>query len=285
MAKAIKKETIHAAGIDIGIYTTDFKNEFISLTDIAKYKSIQPSITIHNWLRGRDVVEFLGLWERLHNPDFKLIEFDKFKKDAGSNAYVFSIKEWTEVLGAIGLLTKSGRYGGGIYAHIDIAFEFASWISPEFKLYIIKDYQRLKQDENSRLALNWNLNREIAKLNYRIHTDAIKDNLIPPELTPEQISYKYANEADLLNVALFGKTAKQWRDSNPEKKGNMRDEANLNQLLVLANMESYNAILIEQGNAMSERLVLLREFAIKQMKTLAMVSLDGLRLLPGGDSK
>ncbi len=283
MAKAIKKGTIHAAGIDIGIYTTDFKNEFISLTDIAKYKSIQPSITIHNWLRGRDVVEFLGLWERLHNPDFKLIEFDKFKKDAGSNAYVFSIKEWTEVLGAIGLLTKSGRYGGGIYAHIDIAFEFASWISPEFKLYIIKDYQRLKQDENSRLALNWNLNREIAKLNYRIHTDAIKDNLIPPELTPEQISYKYANEADLLNVALFGKTAKQWRDSNPEKKGNMRDEANLNQLLVLANMESYNAILIEQGKAMSERLVLLREFAVKQMKALAMVSMDGLRRLPGGD--
>ncbi len=285
MAKAIKKETIHAAGIDIGIYTTDFKNEFISLTDIAKYKSIQPSITIHNWLRGRDVVEFLGLWERLHNPDFKLIEFDKFKKDAGSNAYVFSIKEWTEVLGAIGLLTKSGRYGGGIYAHIDIAFEFASWISPEFKLYIIKDYQRLKQDENSRLSLNWNLNREIAKLNYRIHTDAIKDNLIPPELTPEQISYKYANEADLLNVALFGKTAKQWRDSNPEKKGNMRDEANLNQLLVLANMESYNAILIEQGKAMSERLVLLREFAVKQMKALAMVSMDGLRRLPGGDSE
>ena len=239
MVKAIKKETIHAAGIDIGIYTTDFK----------------------------------------------LIEFDKFKKDAGSNAYVFSIKEWTEVLCVIGLLTKSGRYGGGIYAHIDIAFEFASWISPEFKLYIIKDYQRLKSDENSRLSLNWNLNREIAKLNYHIHTDAIKDNLIPPELTPEQISYKYANEADLLNVALFGKTAKQWRDSNPGKDGNMRDEADLNQLLVLANMESYNAIMIEQGKLMSERLVLLREYAIKQMKTLAMVSMDGLNQLPGGDSK
>ena len=173
------------------------------------------------------------------------------------------------------MFTRSGRYGGGIYAHIDIAFEFASWISPEFKLYIIKDYQRLKSDENSRLSLNWNLNREIAKLNYRIHTDAIKDNLIPPELTPEQISYKYANEADFLNVALFGKTAKQWRDSNPGKKGNMRDEANLNQLLVLANMESYNAILIEQEKLMSERLVLLREFAIKQTKTLAMVSMDG----------
>ena len=285
MSKTIKKETIHAAGIDIGIYTTDFKNEFISLTDIAKYKSIQPSVTIHNWLRGRDVVEFLGLWEKLHNPDFKLIEFDKFKENAGSNAYVFSIKDWVEVLGAIGLMTKSGRYGGGIYAHIDIAFEFASWISPEFKLYIIKDYQRLKSDENSRLSLNWNLNREIAKLNYRIHTDAIKDYLIPPELTPEQISYKYANEADMLNVVLFGKTAKQWKEENPGKQGNIRDEAELNQLLVRANMESYNAILIGQGKTMSERIVLLRELAVKQMETLSMVSMDGIKQLPGGDSE
>ena len=285
MSKTIKKETIHAAGIDIGIYTTDFKNEFISLTDIAKYKSIQPSVTIHNWLRGRDVVEFLGLWEKLHNPDFKLIEFDKFKENAGSNAYVFSIKDWVEVLGAIGLMTKSGRYGGGIYAHIDIAFEFASWISPEFKLYIIKDYQRLKSDENSRLSLNWNLNREIAKLNYRIHTDAIKDYLIPPELTPEQISYKYANEADMLNVVLFGKTAKQWKEENPGNQGNIRDEAELNQLLVLANMESYNAILIGQGKTMSERIVLLRELAVKQMETLSMVSMDGIKQLPGSNSE
>ena len=197
---------------------------------------------------------------------------------------MFSIKDWTEKLGAIGLLTKSGRYGGGIYAHIDIAFEFASWISPEFKLYIIKDYQRLKSDENSRLSLNWNLNREVAKLNYRIHTNAIKANLIPPDLTPEQISYKYANEADLLNVALFGKTAKQWRDENTGKKGNIRDEANLNQLLVLANMESYNAILIEQGKLMSERLVLLRDLAIKQMQTLTQISTEHLSLLPGSKS-
>lgn len=276
-----KKETIHAAGIDIGIYTTDFKNEFISLTDIARYKSIDPRITIHNWLRGRDVVEFLGLWEILHNPDFKRIDFDTFKEDAGTNAFVFSIKNWTDKLGAIGLFTKSGRYGGGIYAHIDIAFEFASWISPEFKLYIIKDYQRLKSDENSRLSLNWNLNREIAKLNYRIHTDAIKDNLILQELTPEQISYKYANEADILNVALFGMTAKQWRENNTDKKGNIRDDATLNQLLVLANMESYNAILIEQGKAMSERLVLLRELALKQMETLSAVSMDAIKRLPG----
>lgn len=280
MAKTIKKETIHAAGIDIGIYTTDFKNEFISLTDIARYKSIDPRITIHNWLRGRDVVEFLGLWEVLHNPDFKRIDFDTFKEEAGTNAFVFSIKNWTDELGAIGLFTKSGRYGGGIYAHIDIAFEFASWISPEFKLYIIKDYQRLKSDENSRLSLNWNLNREIAKLNYRIHTDAIKDNLIPPELTPDQISYKYANEADLLNVALFGMTAKQWREKNSGKTGNVRDDATLNQLLVLANMESYNAILIEQGKVMSERLVMLRELALKQMETLSAVSMETIKSLP-----
>ena len=284
MPKTIKKETIHAAGIDIGIYTTDFKNEFISLTDIARYRSIDPRITIHNWLRGRDVVEFLGLWEILHNPDFKRIEFDTFKEEAGTNAFVFSIKDWTDKLGAIGLFTKSGRYGGGIYAHIDISFEFASWISPEFKLYIIKDYQRLKSDENSRLSLNWNLNREIAKLNYRIHTDAIRDHLIPPELTQDQIFFKYANEADMLNVVLFGMTAKQWRDANPGKKGNIRDDANLNQLLVLANMESYNAILIGQGKTMSERIVLLRELAVKQMETLSMVSMDGIKQLPGGDS-
>ena len=279
MTKTIKKETIHAAGIDIGIYTTDFKNEFISLTDIARYRSTDPRITIHNWLRSRDIVEFLGLWEELYNYNFKRIEFDTFKENAGTNAFVFSIKDWTEKLGAVGLFTKSGRYGGGIYAHIDIAFEFASWISPEFKLYIIKDYQRLKADENNRLSLNWNLMREIAKLNYRIHIDAIKDNLIPPELTAEQISYKYANEADLLNVVLFGKTAKQWRKENSGKNGNIRDDADLKQLLVLANMESYNAILISQEKSTSERIVLLRELAVKQMKTLAMVNMDGIRQL------
>ena len=284
MTKDIKKDVIHAKGFDIGIYTTDYENEFISLTDIAKYKSNDPNDVIKNWMRGRETLEFLGLWESLHNPDFKPVEFDGFRSEAGLHAFTMSPTKWIESVNAIGIVTKAGRYGG-TYAHSDIALEFASWVSAEFKLYIMKDYQRLKQDENSRLSLNWNLNREIAKLNYRIHTDAIKDNLIPPELTPEQISYKYANEADLLNVALFGRTAKQWRDSNLGKQGNMRDEANLNQLLVLANMESYNAILIEQGKAMSERLVLLREFAIKQMKTLAMVSMDGLRQLPGGDPK
>lgn len=276
MPAAVKKGTIHADGLDIGIYTTDYRNEYISLTDIAKYRSIDPRVTIHNWLRGRDIVEFLGLWEVLHNPGFKRIEFDTFKENAGTNAFVFSIKDWTEKLGAIGLLTKSGRYGGGIYAHADIAFEFASWISPEFKLYIIKDYQRLKYDENSRLSLSWNLNREIAKLNYRIHTDAIKENLLPPDLTPEQISCTYASEADVINVALFGMTAKQWREANPGEKGNMRDYASLNQLLVLANMESYNALLIEQKKQQAERLTLLRELAVRQMKTLSGISLEKL---------
>ena len=279
MPAAVKKGTIHAGGLDIGIYTTDYRNEYISLTDIAKYRSIQPAITVHNWLRGRDIVEFLGLWEVLHNPGFKRIEFDTFKENAGTNAFVFSIKDWTEKLGAIGLLTKAGRYGGGIYAHTDIAFEFASWISPEFKLYIIKDYQRLKYDENSRLSLSWNLNREIAKLNYRIHTDAIKENLLPPDLTPEQISCTYANEADLINVALFGMTAKQWREANSGVKGNMRDYASLNQLLVLANMESYNALLIEQKKQQAERMKLLRELAVRQMKTLSGISLEKLTRL------
>ena len=285
MAKKPLKEMIHAKGFEIGIYTNDFENEYVSLTDIAKYRSSDPRITIHNWLRSRDIVVFLGLWESLHNPNFKRIDFDTFKEDAGSNAYVFSIKKWNEELGGIGILTKSGRYGGGIYAHIDIALEFASWISPEFKLYIIKDYKRLKTDESSHLSLNWNLSREIAKLNYRIHTDAIKNNLLPPELTPEQISFKYASEADMLNVALFGMTAKQWRDANPDKQGNMRDEATLNQLLVLANMESYNAILIEQGKPQSERLVQLRDLAVRQMQTLAAISMDNLPKLPDGVTK
>ena len=284
MAKKVVKETIHAKGFDISIYTMDFENEFISLTDIAKYKSNVPNDVIKNWMRSRETMEFLGLWETLHNPDFKPVEFDGFRKEAGLHAFTMSPSKWIESVNAIGITTKAGRYGG-TYAHSDIALEFASWISAEFKLYIVKDYQRIKHDENSRLSLNWNLNREVAKLNYRIHTDAIKENLIPPDLTPEQISYKYANEADMLNVALFGKTAKQWRDENPDKKGNIRDDANLNQLLVLANMESYNAILIEQGKSMSERLVLLRDLAIRQMSTLTRISTENLSMLPGNKSE
>ena len=186
------------------------------------------------------------MWEQLHNPNFKPIEFDRFRKDAGYNSFALSPQKWIDTTHAIGIVSKSGRYGG-TFAHSDIAFEFASWISAEFKLYIIKDYKRLKIDESSRLSLCWNLNREISKLNYKIHTDAIKENLLPPELTPLQISMTYSNEADVLNIALFGKTAKQWRDESKHLKGNLRDFASLNQLLVLANMESYNAILIEQG--------------------------------------
>lgn len=233
------KETIHANGFDISIYTNDFQNEFISLTDIAKYKSDAPNDVIKNWMRSRDTIEFLGLWESLHNPNFKPVEFDGFRSQAGANAFTMSPTKWIEGVNAIGIVSKSGRYGG-TYAHSDIAFEFASWVSAEFKLYIIKDYKRIKSDENSRLSLNWNLNREISKLNYKIHTDAIKENLIPAELTSNQIAFTYANEADLLNVALFGMTAKQWRDNNPDKKGNIRDYATLNQLLVLSNMENYN---------------------------------------------
>lgn len=280
MAKKPIKETIHAKGIDIGIYTNDFQNEFISLTDIAKYRNNDdPRFVIQNWMRNRNTVEFLAVWEELHNPNFNRVQFEAVRNEAGLNRFVMTPSKWIELTNAIGIVSKPGRYGG-TYAHSDIAMSFASWISPEFQLYIMKDYRRLKEDENSRLSLNWNLNREIAKLNYRIHTDAIKENLIPPELTPEQISYTYASEADLLNVALFGKTARQWRDANPGKKGNMRDEATIQQLLVLANMESYNAILIEQGKPQSERLVLLHDLAVKQMQTMASLEMSSLPQLP-----
>lgn len=275
MGKVIK-ETIHANGIDIGIYTQDFENEFISLTDIARYKSDDPTAVIQNWMRSRDVIEFLGLWERLHNPDFKPLEFEGFRKQAGANAFTMSPKKWIDATDAIGIVSKAGRYGG-TYAHSDIAMSFATWISPEFQLYIMKDYRRLKTDENSRLSLNWNLNREISKLNYKIHTDAIKDNLIPPELTPAQVAYTYANEADMLNVVLFGKTAKQWKAENPEVKGNMRDMATLNQLLVFANLESYNAVLINQGKDQKERMELLRQLTVQQLRTLESVSLNTLQ--------
>ena len=274
MAK-IMKETIHANGVDIGIYTSDFQNEYISITDIARYKSDEPTAVIQNWMRGRDVIEFLGLWESLHNPEFKPLEFEGFKLQAGANAFTMSPKKWIESTNAIGIVSKSGRYGG-TYAHSDIAFEFASWISPEFKLYIIKDYKRLKTEENSRLSLNWNLNRKLSKLNYRIHTDAIKENLIPPELTSIQISYTYASEADLLNVVLFGKTAKQWKETNSDKSGNIRDYASIHQLLVLSNMESYNAILIQKGKTQAERIQLLHELAVQQMKTLEMLNVTNL---------
>jgi KilA-N domain. len=278
MPKKAIKDVINANGYEIGIFTEDFENEFISLTDIARYKSDDPNDVIRNWLRNRETLEFLGLWESMHNPDFKPVEFDGFRTSAGLNSFTMSPQKWIDGVNAIGLVSKAGRYGG-TYAHSDIAFEFASWVSAEFKLYIIKDYKRLKSDENSRLSLNWNLNREISKLNYKIHTDAIKDNLIPPVLTPAQISFTYASEADLLNVALFGMTAKQWRDANPDKKGNIRDHSDLNHLLVLANMESYNAILIEQGKPQSERLQILRKTAITQLTAIAKINVDEIKKL------
>ncbi|NCB41978.1 MAG: KilA-N domain-containing protein [Clostridia bacterium] len=272
------KGSLHAKGIEIGIYTEDHQNEFISLTDIARYKSDEPKDVIKNWMRSKDTIEFLGLWEALHNPMFKGVEFDAFKIQAGTNAFTMSPKKWIGSVNAVGITSKSGR-NGGTYAHSDIAFEFASWISAEFKLYIIKDYKRLKTDENSRLSLSWNLNREISKLNYRIHTDAIRDNLILPDLTSVQIGLKYANEADVLNVAIFGMTARDWRKENPKKSGNIRDCANLNQLLVLANMESYNAILIEQGMSQSDRLVELRKLAMKQLQAIEKLGMDKIKTL------
>lgn len=280
MAKMVK-ETIHANGVDIGIYTQDFENEYLSLTDIARYKSDDPAAVIQNWMRNRDVLEFLGLWEKLHNDNFKPLEFEGFRKQAGANAFTMSPKKWIETTSAIGMVSKAGRYGG-TYAHSDIAMSFATWISPEFQLYIMKDYRRLKTDENSRLSLSWNLNREISKLNYRIHTDAIKNNLIPPELTQWQISNTYASEADLLNTVLFGKTAKEWRDEKKQKDANIRDDATLNQLLVLANLESYNAILIEQGKSQAERMQLLHDLAVQQMRTLNSMELSEL---PGIEKK
>ena len=278
MPKKIQKDIIHAKGVDIGIYTEDYQNEYLSLTDIARYKSDDPAAVIQNWMRGRDVIEFLGLWESLHNPDFNPIEFEGFRSQAGANAFTMSPKKWIDHTNAIGIVSKAGRYGG-TFAHSDIAFEFASWISAEFKLYVIKDYKRLKYDESSRLSLGWNLNREVAKLNYRIHTDAIKENLLPPALTPAQIAFTYASEADMLNVALFGKTAKQWTDANPSLKGNIRDHATLQQLLVLANMESYNAILIGQSVSQPERMKLLRELAIQQLHTLEQMNGDTISKL------
>lgn len=284
MAKKVQKETIHAKGIEISIYTEDFKDEYISLTDIAKYRNADdPRYAIQNWMRSRDVIEFLGIWESLHNPSFNRVQFDAVKSEAGTNRFVMTPTKWIELTGARGIISKSGRYGGGTFAHTDIAMEFASWISPEFKLYLMKDYRRLKLDENSRLSLGWNLNREVSKLNYRVHTDAIKAALILPDLTTEQKNFVYADEADLLNVALFGQTARQWRDANPRKKGNIRDFATIQQLLVLANMESYNAILISQGMTQPYRLQALRDMALSQLQTLNSLSMGNLPQLPSGD--
>ena len=281
MAK-VKSDTLHVKGIDVGIYTEDYRNEYISLTDIARFRnSDDPRFAIQNWMRNRNTIEFLGLWESLHNPNFNRVQFDTFRTEAGLNRFVMTPSKWVENTGAIGITAKAGRYGG-TYAHSDIAMEFASWISAEFKLYLMKDYRRLKFDENSRLSLSWNLNREISKLNYRVHTDAIQQNLLPPDLTREQQSFVYADEADMLNVALFGLTAAQWRSQNQGCKGNIRDYASLQQLLVLANMESYNALLIEQKLPQTERLQILRQMAVRQLQVLSSLDVTNLPSLPPG---
>ncbi len=273
----VKKDTLDAKGFAIQIYTEDFKNDYISLTDIARYKSDEPSDVIKNWLRRKDTIEFLGLWESLNNLNFNSVEFDRIKSEAGYNSFTLSPKKWVETTGAIGIVSKGGRYGGA-FAHTDIAFEFASWISAEFKMYVIQDYKRLKSDENSKLSLGWNLNREISKINYKIHTAAINEYLLK-DLTNEQLSYKYSSEADMLNVALFNKRAKQWREENPHLKGNMRDYATLNELLVLANMESYNAILIGKGMKQKERMIELRKLARTQLLSLEKLNNAGIKRL------
>ena len=252
-------------GKEITVITRE-DDDYISLTDIAKYKnSNAPADIVKNWMRNRSTIEFLGLWEKLNNPAFKLVEFDQFKNDAGANYFVLSPQKWIETTNAIGLVSKSGRYGG-TYAHKDIAFEFASWISSEFKLYLIKEFQRLKDDE--RKQLGWDIRRNLTKINYRIHTDAIKENLIPAELSKQQINNIYASEADVLNMALFGKTAKEWRDTNPDKKGNIRDYADICQLVCLSNLENLNAHFIDDSLPQDERLVKLNKIAIQQMKLL-----------------
>ena len=261
------KTVIEAKGLQITLHTTANRVDYISLTDIAKYKSDTPADVVKNWMRSRETIEFLGLWEQLNNPNFKVVEFDHFRMAAGRNAFVLSPQKWIETTGAVGLQSKSGRYGGTL-AHVDIAMEFASWISPEFKLYIIKDYQRVKTDEGHRLALEWSAKRELSKVNYRIHTDAIKEHLLPQHLTPQQINFTYASEADMLNVALFGMTAKQWRTRYPDATGNIRDHADIYQLIVLVNLESMNAELIKQGLAQKDRLAYLNNMAIEQMRSL-----------------
>jgi len=274
-------EKMSVKGIDIR-YSRINQDDYISLTDIAKYKNAEaPNDVIKNWLRNRMTIESLGLWEGLNNPSFKPVEFDGFRKEAGLNSFVLSPTKWIERTNAIGITVSAGKYGG-TYAHNDIALEFANWVSVEFRLYLIKEFQRLKAEEQK--ALDWTAKRELAKVNYRIHTDAIKENLIVPKLTQKQISFVYANEADMLNVALFGKTASEWRIKNHDKKGNMRDYANVEQLLVLANLESYNAILVEQGMPQAERIVLLNKTARKQLETLmnARIKYDKLLALPEG---
>jgi hypothetical protein len=268
-----KKETVTVQGMEIAVLTHR-QDDFISLTDMAKYKNQDSTgLVISHWLRTGYTLNFLGAWERLHNADFNITEFGNIKMESTDNAFILSTKQWAERTNAVGIIAKPGRYGG-TYAHRDIAFEFATWLSPEFKLYLITEFQRLKSDEQQRLSLEWNLQRTLSKINYRIHTDAIKEEIIPKEVTRAQAAAVYASEADLLNVALFGMTAAEWRAANPDKDGNMRDHAKLEQLVVLSNMESINALLIRQGLPQGERLIQLNSTAITQMKSLVGASLN-----------
>ena len=260
---------IQAEGVDIEVRYGGLKGDYFSLTDMARYRNADNAgFVIQNWMRNRNVIRFLGLWERLNNPDFNYLEFEAIEKEAGVNSFVLTPKRWTESTHAIGIVTKAGRYANTL-AHQDIAMEFASWLSPEFKLYLFTDYKRLKTEESSRLSLGWNLNRELSKINYRIHTDAIKENLIPEDISRTAQSYIYATEADVLNVALFGQTAKMWRDNHPDADGNIRDYATLSQLIVLVNLESMNSELIKLGMSRAERAIRLNTMAIDQMKKLS----------------
>ena len=267
-------------GVEISFLQTN-QEDYICITDIAKFKNPDaPADIIKNWLRSKNTIELLGLWEKLHNPDFKLVEFDQFRNEAGYNHFVLSPQKWIETTNAIGLQSKSGRYGG-TFAHVDIALEFASWVSVEFKFYLIKEFQYLKSQQAK--ELDWNIKRKLTKINYRIHTDAIKENLLPEYLTSQQISYVYANEADVLNMALFGKTAKQWRDENPDEKGNIRDYANVSQLVCLANLENLNAVFISEGMPQHERLKKLNQIAIGQMRILLQTSASNALKQGGAD--
>jgi hypothetical protein len=259
------KRTISVKGTVINIIEYQ-DSDFISLTDMAV--NFGDDTLIYSWMRNRNTLEFIGIWEELNNPDFKGNEFVTFKMQAGLNSFNLTPRKWISATNAIGMISKAGRYGGGTFAHKDIAFEFGSWLSPEFKLYLIREFQRLKEDENSRLKLEWNLQRTLAKINYRIHTDAIKENLIPQEVSRKQMSLTYASEADILNVALFGLPAADWRSANPGEVGNVRDHASLEQLVVLSNLESINAVMIHQGLPQGERLKQLNQIAIMQMKSL-----------------
>jgi hypothetical protein len=269
-----KKASINVLGAAITVLSQRAE-DFISLTDMSK--KFGDDTLIYSWMRNRNTLEFLGIWEQMHNPDFKGGEFETFKKEAGLNSFHLTPKKWIDATAAIGIQSRAGRYGGGTFAHKDLAFEFGSWLSPEFKLYLIKEFQRLKDDESRRLSLDWSLTRTLSKLNYRIHTDATKAHLIPAVITPDQARQTYASEADVLNVALFGQTAKQWRDADPDRDGNMRDDADVSQLLVLANLESLNAEFIHMGLGQAERLQKLNQCAIRQLQSLT-ANLDPRRL-------